>query len=131
MLWTRPRLALVASAWLVFQLCMLVSIPTALCPATAAAAVGAECTCEHGDGQMCPMHHKPSRAKSANESHPCSCRSTSDPAAAMAASLIGPAGVLAPPVALTARATIAVALPAFNPAPLDSFSVPDSPPPRA
>jgi hypothetical protein len=129
--WTRPRLALVASAWLVFQLGLLVSIPTALCPPKAPAAVGVECTCEHGDGQMCPMHHTRSKASSAKDSHPCTCRGTTDPAAAMAASLIGPVGMLSPSTAPVARATVVVPLPAFAPAPLDSFVVPDSPPPRS
>jgi len=128
MLWIRPRLALVASAWLAFQLCLFVSIPTALSPNTTAS-VGAECTCEHGDGQICPMHHSRSVPKGQG-SHPCACRSTADPASTIAASLIGPAGVLTPAAATIAHATVTAALPVFAPAPLDSVFVPDSPPPR-
>jgi hypothetical protein len=58
--WIRLQVARVAAGWLVFHVCLLVVVPTALCSSPSASA-GAECTCEHGDGLMCPMHHTPSR----------------------------------------------------------------------
>src|SRR5258707_1230148 len=48
-----------------------------------------ECTCAHGDGAVCPMHHTASTSK-----HPCSCRSTSDDGGAIVASLLGSVAVL-------------------------------------
>ena len=57
MCWIRPRLPRVAAGWLVFQLALLISVPTTLCCAMAGNAVAVECTCDHNDGQMCPMHH--------------------------------------------------------------------------
>jgi len=130
MRWMRIRLARVAAGWLVFQCCLLVSVPTALC-AMSAGAVGAECTCEHGDGQMCPMHHVQSKSKTGSSSHSCSCRSTSDPVTAMAASLIGPPAVVALAASSIAPLVPAGSSPRFASNPLDSTFVPDSPPPRA
>jgi hypothetical protein len=126
----RPQLSYIAGGWLVLHLCLLVSVPTALCATIAAHTIGAECTCDHEDGQMCPMHHTTSKAKASSDAHSCSCRSTSDPDAAIAASLIGPAAVLAPSTSLVALAndTSWTLLVAFEP--LESFSTPDSPPPR-
>jgi hypothetical protein len=74
------------------------------------------------------MHHP--KSKSTGDSHSCSCRSASDPIADLAASLIGPAAVLVPPTSTIAPAPAAVLSAAFDPDPLDSSSVPDSPPPR-
>lgn len=130
MRWIRPRLALVACGWLVLHVCLLVSIPTALCPPAASAAVSAECTCEHGDGQVCPMHHTRSKAAAGQGSDSCACSSTSDPLAEMTAALLGPACVLVPSTVVVARAAIVTTLPAFHPDPLDVSFVPDSPPPR-
>jgi hypothetical protein len=129
MRWIRPRLARIAGGWLVFNLCLLASIPTAIGAAISAGAVGAECTCAHGDGQTCPMHHPQSTNSTPDRS--CSCRSASDPIAALAASLVGPAAVLATPASGIAQIDASAGLPAFSPEPLDSSSVPDSPPPRA
>src|SRR6185295_20036024 len=93
MRWIRSRLARAAAGWLVVHVCLLLSVPTALCT-TMSVGAKAECTCDHGDGQMCPMHHTRSKSKTPLDPHSCSCRSTSDPVAAMAAALIGPAGVI-------------------------------------
>jgi len=128
----RRQLARIAAGWLVLRLCTLVFVPTALCSTPASGVVvAAECTCEHGDGQVCPMHHTRSKPKSTVDQHSCSCRSASDPVTALAASLIGPAAVMAPSASAAARADAADWLTAFNPVPLESAFVPEAPPPRA
>ena len=131
MSWIRRRLAGVAAGWLVFQLTLLLAVPTTLCSTISAGRVGAECTCDHADGTMCPMHHTRSRAHGEPGSHSCSCRSTSDPMAASAAALTGP------PAVLVAEAESAISLDSAEcaeiaaSAPLHWIAVPDSPPPRA
>ncbi len=77
------------------------------------------------------MHHAASRTATSKDSDACACRSTSDPATVIVASLIGPAGVLTPATAAISPAMITADLAAFAPAPLDRSFVPDSPPPRA
>jgi len=131
MRWIRSQVARVAAGWLVFHVCLIVSVPITLCSTVSSSSVGAECTCDHGDGQMCPMHHVVSKSKTGSPSHSCSCRSTSDPLAAVTASLIGPPAVVAPRVASIALRVAVGNSPAFAAEPLDSASVPDSPPPRA
>jgi hypothetical protein len=128
MRWIRPRLARIAGSWLVFHLCLLVSIPTSLCSTASAGVVKAECTCGHGDGQYCPMHHP--KSKSHGDVHSCACRSASDPLAEIAASLIGPSAVLVPSVSAIAPSAAVSLSAAVDPVPLDLSSVPDSPPPR-
>src|SRR5436190_18561925 len=95
MCWVRPRLARVAAGWLVFQLALLISVPTTLCSMNAGHVLGAQCTCDHADRQMCPMHHTRTQSRGASGSQSCSCRSTSDPTGAVAAALSGPPAVLA------------------------------------
>src|SRR5262245_48473833 len=96
MRWIRPQLGRIAGAWLVFQVCLLVSVPAAVCSTTlASTTVAARCTCGHDNGDTCPMHHPASVSKTPSSS--CSCRSSSDPIAVLAAALIGPAAVLASP----------------------------------
>ena len=130
MSWIRPRLAHVAAGWLLFQLTLLRAVPTTLCSTKAASAVGAECTCDHADG-TCPMPHTRTRAHGESGSHSCSCRSTSEPMAALAAALTGP------PAVLVAEAESATSLGSAEcaeiaaSAPLHWIAVPDSPPPRA
>jgi hypothetical protein len=126
--WIRARVAHVAVGWLVFQLCLLASVPTVLCsPDPNAIALEAACTCGHADaeGQSCPMHH-PSTSPSTD----CSCRSTTDPRAAIVASLIGPIAVLAPVASPMAPATVAAPARVVSADPLEFAVVPDSPPPR-
>jgi hypothetical protein len=131
MRWIRSQVARVAAGWLVFHACLLVSVPTTLCSTMSASAASAECTCQHGDGQMCPMHHVRSKSITGSSSHSCSCRSTSDPLAAMTAALIGPPALVEPGVSSIAPIVAAGNPPAFAADLLDSSSVPDSPPPRA
>src|SRR2546426_7030463 len=80
MLVFRRRLSHFAGGCLVCQLCVL-SLTPALCARIPSAVGGVECTCSHGDGQVCPMHHTTSTSKTKS----CSCRSTTDSAAAVMA----------------------------------------------
>jgi len=128
MAWMRARVANVAAVWLALHVCLLISVPTTLCSMESAAAVGRNCSCPHAAGTICPMHPK---AKLKASSDQCACKSAADPIAAMTTALLGPSAVLspasspvAPPDAIAWRAV-------FAPVPLDSISVPDSPPPRA
>ena len=124
----RARVASVAAVWLALHVCLLISVPTTLCSMGSVAAVGRNCSCPHAAGTICPMHPK---AKLKASSDQCACKSAADPIAAMTTALLGPSAVLspasspvAPPDAIAWRAV-------FAPVPLDSISVPDSPPPRA
>ncbi len=124
----RARVANVAAVWLALHVCLLISVPTTLCSMGSVAAVGRNCSCPHAAGTICPMHPK---AKLKASSDQCACKSAADPIAAMTTALLGPSAVLsrasspaAPPDATAWRIV-------FAPVPLDSISVPDSPPPRA
>ena len=105
------------------QLCVLAVIP-AVCASTPTAAVS-ECTCSHGDHQVCPMHHPAQKSKTG-----CSCRSATDGPAAIL-SLIGQIGALPQPIDDVEVLTITGVAPRFEPSPLDTSIVPDAPPPRA
>ncbi len=126
--WLRPRLALVVCGWLAIELCLFIAVPIALSPGSGAVALSAECTCEHGDGQMCPMHHTRSTS---HRGSAYTCRGAFDPAAGLAACLIGPAGVLAPAAAVIPHAERVSTMVTREAEPLDVSPVPDSPPPRA
>jgi hypothetical protein len=130
MRWMRSQLARIAGGWLVIHLCLLASVPTALSMGSSSA-VALKCTCDHADGGMCPMHHSRSASALTTDHHSCACRGASDPVAAMAASLIGPVAVLSASTSTILPTNAVKSVPAFNPALLDSSSVPDSPPPRA
>jgi hypothetical protein len=134
MAWIRPRLARVAAGWLVFKVALLVWIPTTMHASMTAAALAAECTCDHGDGQMCPMHHVRTKAHGTAESQgakPCSCRGTSDPLAALTASIIGSPAVLGAAAASPSPLEPAASVGPSASEPLYRASVPDSPPPRS
>ena len=127
----RRQVARIAVGWLLCHACLLVSIPTVICHASQAE-LAAECTCEHGDGQMCPMHHTRSRPKGAAAEAPsCSCRSTADPMIGLAASLVGPPAITVPAMLPHAPMPAATESPLLEPVVLEAPLVPDSPPPRA
>jgi hypothetical protein len=122
----RRRLGSFATGWLALQLAILVSVPTVLCTTMEATAASA-CTCSHEAGQACPMHHPSSSPAPAA----CSCGSATDPAAAIVASLLGPAAIPARvfdavPVVVTADVPHSSV-----PHPPDTIIGPDAPPPRA
>jgi hypothetical protein len=105
---------------------MLILVPVSLCARERAGAAEQACTCSHGDGRACPMHHP--QPKSASS---CSCRSTGDGPSATLQSLFGPAAVLTR--ASTVVATVATTDVCANPAalPVGAPVNPDPPPPRA
>jgi hypothetical protein len=124
--WIRVHVAHLAGGWLAFQLCLLTAVPAVLCAPDPNAEFEIACTCAHGEGegQSCPMHHP------SNASPDCSCRSTSDPRAAIVASLIGPTAELAPVASTPVPASVTEPARFVSAEPLDSAAPPDSPPPR-
>jgi hypothetical protein len=98
MVMLRRHAAWVVGAWLLCQTSAMVLVPVTLCMTDRSGAVQQACTCDHADGQECPMHHTRSLPRSSSRSS-CSCRSTTDGPTATLASLIGPIAVL------TSRAT--------------------------
>jgi hypothetical protein len=54
----RRHLSWVAGGWLVCQLGLVPATSLALNLWAIASESHAECTCGHGDGAMCPMHHR-------------------------------------------------------------------------
>ena len=130
MVWLRPRLARIASGWLVVHFCLLALIPTALGSTLSAGAADTECTCALADRATCPMHHSQPKSPPTSGSHSCSCRSTADPMATMASALIGPTAVLAPATSVVGPAAVPVRVPSADFESLESPSLPDAPPPR-
>ncbi len=124
----RARVASVAAVWLALHVCLLISVPTTLCSMASVAAVGRNCSCPHAAGTICPMHPK---AKLKASSDQCACKSAADPVAAMTTALLGPSAVLSPSSSPAAPPDATAWRVVFAPVPLDSISVPDSPPPRA
>ena len=122
----RRLLAPVAALWLMCQIGTVALVPVALWHA--ADAHGAECTCGHGLGAMCPMHHQP-----ASPPQDCAMQAAEGSGtAAVLTGLINVAGLIpetTPGLAAdTAAAGVAVAnahLRGERPVP------PDPPPPRA
>ena len=86
----RRVLAPLTAIWLCCQVGTVALVPVALW--ITADPHGAECTCGHGLGAMCPMHHKPS-----GDSEQCSMRSASGSGEAVVASLFGMIGLVARP----------------------------------
>jgi len=123
----RRRLQHLAGGWLVAQLSVLTVTPASLCAGMPNTVAALECTCSHGDGQVCPMHH----TRSTSRTKSCSCRGTTDSAATLIASLFGPSAVLAVPIVAPEPAVGSPRSACLESRPLDSCLVPDSPPPRA
>jgi hypothetical protein len=86
-----------------------------------------ECTCSHGDGVACPMHH----ATPKRDAKSCSCRSTTDDGIAVIASLFGGTAVLTTPTRATELSRGVTFPHEALTHPLGLFLVPDAPPPRA
>jgi len=123
----RLRVRRIAAGWLVFQLALLMSIPTALCLTMPTSATGLACTCAQEDGPMCPMHHTRSKSNSPS----CSGRNTTDPIAALTGSLWGPSAVLIRTVASVDLAVTNDTPRSSDWSPIEALVVPDAPPPRA
>jgi hypothetical protein len=126
----RRHLAAVFGVWLLCHTCTLAFTPISLCIAMSEQAAAPECTCDHSDGSICPMHHR-ATAKSKTSSTPCSCRSTTDPNTSMIAALLGPVALIVTPAAIltpdqpTSRTVDLLAPLTYTPV------IPEPPPPRA
>jgi hypothetical protein len=83
----RRTLRPLAIWWLCCQVAMLTAVPM-LFP-TASAQETRACTCAHGEGAACPMHHEP-----AKPSRECLLRSIHDEDAAALGSLLGSIGAV-------------------------------------
>jgi hypothetical protein len=121
----RRHLGWSVGAWLLCQVAVLIGTPASMCAGVAPPMVAETCTCAHGDGQACPMHHP------VQSSRTCSCRSTTDDSTVALASLLGPAAVLPSAVALVEPVSKVDVLARLAASPLDTLSVPEAPPPRA
>ena len=89
----RRVLAPVTAIWLSCQVGTLALAPIALW-FTAADPHGVECTCGHGAGAMCPMHHKP-----IDESESCTLQAANLPGSAVLTAITGITGLV--PVSMT------------------------------
>ena len=87
----RRVLAPVTAIWLFCQVGTVALVPVALW-ITAADLHEDECTCGHGAGAMCPMHHKP-----AGESPLCAMRAAHSSEAAVLTTMVGITGLVAEP----------------------------------
>lgn len=123
----RRQLVRLAGGWLVAQLAIVGSAPVALCAGMPSGTAAVECTCAHGDGVTCPMHH----ATPKRDPKSCSCRSTTSDGIAILASLFGETAVLSRTTCITEPSRSATLPQGTLSHPLDSFFVPDAPPPRA
>ena len=123
----RHQIVRIAGGWLALQLCLVSAAPVVLWASLSSGAATVECTCSHGDGVECPMHH--ATAKGGSKS--CSCRSTADDSLAVIASLFGETAVLTTPTQATEPSFSAQLPRGSRSHPLDLFLVPDAPPPRA
>jgi hypothetical protein len=92
MLHLRRVLVPLTALWLLCQLGTVALVPVVLRGAPAAAH-GAECTCGHGDGLTCPMHHH----QPAGRSTPCSMQAVDHFGSAVLTALSGIAGFIAQP----------------------------------
>jgi hypothetical protein len=121
----RRALGRVAVVWLLCQTATMTLAPMLLLSGSAHAEL-LECTCEHGDHAICPMHHKPA----APDSKLCFLRSADPGGIAALSWLFNGVGLLpapAPeitPVAQHIRVRVDVTTASRRPIP------PDPPPPR-
>src|SRR5262249_13207595 len=121
----RLHLARLAGGLLAIHLSLFAVIPTVLCADLRSSAAGLECTCAHGDGQSCPLHHH----SAAGQKNSCSCQSATDPRNEVLATMFGPMAVLPSTILIEHSMTCASVIGPFS-RPLDTSSIPDSPPPR-
>lgn len=123
----RRALAPLTALWLLCQVGTVALVPVVLL-GTPAAAHGSECTCGHGDGLMCPMHHH----QPAGGSKRCSMQPVDQSGTAVLTALAGIAGFIAQP-ARSIRPPVSVEhRQAADTLPVGQRPVPpDPPPPRA
>src|SRR5262245_6761713 len=122
----RRLLAPVTAIWLFSQFGTVALVPVAAW-ITAADPHEEECTCGHGPGAMCPMHHKPARG-----SAPCAMQAAGGSGAAVLTTLVATDGLVVEP-----SSSILPAIPFAYPRAGDVHVngerpvPPDPPPPRA
>src|SRR5262245_55965531 len=87
----RRVLAPLTAIWLFSMAGTVALVPVALW-VTAAHPHAAECTCGHGPGATCPMHHQP-----AGGSTPCAMRAANTSGTAVLTTLAGTTGLITPP----------------------------------
>jgi len=122
----RQRLGWLAGVWLACQAATLVGVSASLCIGGSTLSIDQECTCDHGDGQSCPMHHPAQKPKSN-----CSCRSTTDQSTAVVRSLFGAVADVPRAIEVADPDALSGVVPVVGTSPLDTRSVPDAPPPRS
>ena len=122
----RRVLAPVTAIWLSCQVGTLALAPFALW-IVAADPHGVECTCGHGAGAMCPMHHRPT-----GDSDSCAMQAANLPGSAVLTAITGIAGLVPGSTTSIEPATVTKQVPNADvhvegrrPIP------PDPPPPRA
>ena len=122
----RRALAPVTAIWLCCQFGTMALVPVALW-ISVADPHAAECTCGHGAGAMCPMHHRPT-----GEAAPCAMEAATGSEAAVLDAPAAMAGLIADPI-LTIRPASRSGQ--FRPADVNPTGErpvpPDPPPPRA
>jgi len=122
----RRLLAPLTAIWLCCQVGTVTFVPVVLW-VHGVDAHGAECTCGHGDGATCPMHHKPA-SKSPTQ---CAMQSADNSGAAVLTTLVGIVGMVAGPAQ-----SIQIPIPPSHARPADADVggrrpvPPDPPPPR-
>jgi hypothetical protein len=121
----RRILVPLTAAWLFCQVGTAALVPLALW-ITAAGPHAEECTCGHGPGATCPMHHKPS-----GESAPCAMQAADGSGTAVLTALAGTVGLISePPLSIQAPSStqypraVGAHIVGERPVP------PDPPPPR-
>ena len=122
----RRVLAPVTIVWLTCQTGAVALAPVALW-ITAADPHATECTCGHGPGAMCPMHHKPGGG-----SAPCAIQAADGGGTAVLTTLVGTAGLLTEPAHSIQPPSTTEHLRATDVHVVGELPVPpDPPPPRA
>jgi len=131
MLRLRRRLARLAGLWLVCQLSVHTLVPVTAALATTSTDAIEDCTCAHGDGQVCPMHHRLSHSSSSSSKRTCvwQCANTADDAATL--SFLGPIALPSQQVSATPVIVRSGVVSAPFAIPSDLVPIPDAPPPRA
>jgi hypothetical protein len=120
----RRVLAPLAAIWLFSQIGTVALVPVALW-ITTADPHAAECTCGHGPGGLCPMHHKP-----AGESAPCAMRAANSSGTAVLNNiLVGTAGLVPEPPRSIEPALPSARARTFHVRVVDEHPVPPDPPP--
>lgn len=123
----RRVLAPLTALWLLCQVGTLALVPVVL-RGTPAGTHGTECTCGHGDGLMCPMHHH----TPAGGSTPCAMQAVDHSNTAVLTAIGTIAGVIVRPARWIQPPASVEQRPAAGPFPTGRRPVPpDPPPPRA